>query len=405
MLNGVEVMRPAPLRAVETGVPTPLDKCPAELADGWLVHAAALRRRLNTLLFPGQALMVYEGRDPSSGGAFAHGVPNTTWLSAATLLQDKRMTRDLLAEAGIPVPAGRTFSLKRGRPFAKEFAAELGYPVRVKPMIGESTVEVFDDVQNEASLDAVLDYLDIVPTRRPDFTTSSYAFTQILTPRSAESERTRGTYRYVVEETVPGEYVRFLLVRGEVVSCLHLPEGPWGAAAAAREILEELHPDFLAFAQRVAQALPGLAAMALDVRTADFSAGLDAQQPVVIEVSERPWLQAQCWTTNADPDYLAGLLLKEGVPDAGETSPEENDVTVVFRWEGLSKVSEDARTLEEISEKLPVALQITEEDSVSGILMGRMEGAPRLVALLNELAAESNLLSAPAMAVETRCGN
>ena len=192
---------PAPLRPVPTGYAAPVQACPAELFDGWAMHSAALHRSMTTLLFPGQAMMAYYGDDHTTGAAFAHSVPNQTWLSSATLLQDKRVRRDVLEAAGVPVPRGRAFGLKRGLPFAREFAEEIGYPVVVKPMIGESTVEVIPAVEDERQLDHAVEYLRTVPTLRPDFTTSSYAFTQILTPKTGSSTRTRSTYRSLVEES------------------------------------------------------------------------------------------------------------------------------------------------------------------------------------------------------------
>lgn len=395
-------VRPAPLVAVPTGLTEPLHSCPAELFDGWVLHDAALRHGMNTLLFPGQALMAYSGVDHTEGAAFAHGVPNQTWLSSATLVQDKRIRRDVLAAAGIPVPLGRAFSLKRGLPYAKDFAAEIGFPVVVKPMVGESTVEVMTGLEDEDQLVQAVDYLHTVPTMRPDFTTSSYAFTQILTPKTGSSTRTRDTYRFLVEEHVSGQHVRLLMADGQLLSAVHTPYGPWRTDEGAADVTDQLHPDVRDFALRVWSALPGLGVMAADIVVSDYTAPLtDSARPVVVDVSERPWMHVQ---HAVSPDLVAAhgrTILESSVTAPLSGHADSNSIHAKFRWDGLSQVDTDIHRAESVSRRLGLTFSISASDAVSGVVSGELGGHTRSLALFNELLVEGDVLTSPAMCVET----
>lgn len=394
---------PAPLHPVATGFARPMNDCPAPLFDGWMVHAAALRRSLTTLLFPGQALMAYYGNDHTSGAAFAHGVPNQTWLSSATLVQDTRIRRDVMAAAGIAVPRGRAFTLKRGLPFGREFAEEIGYPVVVKPMVGESTVEVMTGLQNDEQLVAAVKYLERVPTLRPDFTTSSFAFTQILTPKTGTSTRTRPTYRYIVEEHVTGQYVRLLLSDGELLSAIHAQNGPWRSAEGAEDVTDILHPDLHAFAKKICAALPGLTVVAADIVVNDLRAPLSEQpQPVVVDVAERPWMQVQHAASDALPPAHARQILDKYTPVALRDDVGTSPINATFRWEGLSQVESDINRAAAAARAIGISMTVSASDAVNGVVSGEITGGSLEIALLNELLIEGDILVSPAMCVETR---
>ena len=398
-----ETTRPWPLRDVPTGLSDPLPTCPADVFDGWVVHDAALSSGLNTLLFPGQALMAFYGDDHTSGAAFAHGVPNQTWLSTATLVQDKRIRRDVLAAAGIPVPRGRGFTLKRGLTYAKAFAEEIGYPVVVKPVIGESTVEVMAGIEDERGLVEAVDYLREVPTVRPDFTTASYAFTQILTPLTGTSTRTRGTYRYLVEEHISGQSVRVLISAGEILSAIATPQGPWGPVEDHADLTQEIHPDLLSFVRTVWDALPGLAVMAVDLVVPDATSRLsESNRAVVVDVAERPWLQVQR-AVSSDLVAAHGRAILESVTDVDLHEPSGSEsIDVDFRWDGLSQVDVDIDRAESTTSRLGLDFRVTAQDAVSGVVSGTISGPARTIALLTELVVSGEILTSPAMCAETR---
>lgn len=397
-------LRPAPLRSVETALSGPLRSCPAELFDGWMMHAAALRQGFSTLLFPGQALMAFHGENHTDGVAFAHGVPNSTWLSSATLMQDKRMRRDVLAAAGVAVPRGRSFSLKRGTPYALEYAGAIGYPVVVKPMVGESTVEVMSGIAGPDELLQAIKYLRTVPTERRDFTTSSYAFTQILTPKTGSSTRTRGTYRYLVEEQIHGQYLRLLMAGGRILSAVYAPAGPWASGSEAKDVTEHLHPGLEAFAEQVWGALPGLAVLAVDVVVEDYTADpRSGRPPVVVDAAERPWTYLQHEVAPQKTELLGDELFHSAAADASVNVPRSSrrdEVEASFRWEGLSHVPQDVQTLSRAAAGADLQLEVVSEDAVSGVVTGEIRGSAEALAMLGELLLEGDLLRDPAMAVE-----
>src|SRR5690625_2066592 len=121
--------------------PPPAVSPPPHLTDGYLVHAAALRSGYDTSLFADQTLLVKDPSGAVPAMSFAHGVPEHTELGAATMMHDKRIRRAMLQPVGIPMPRSASFSLGRGTRAATEFAAELGYPVVVKPAVGDPTIE------------------------------------------------------------------------------------------------------------------------------------------------------------------------------------------------------------------------------------------------------------------------
>lgn len=66
---------------------------------------------------------------------FLYGVPQGTLRVARRSTNDKRWTKQLLADAGLPAPRGKSFSSKDSEP-AWAYAQELGLPVVVKPIAG-----------------------------------------------------------------------------------------------------------------------------------------------------------------------------------------------------------------------------------------------------------------------------
>src|SRR5690625_1231069 len=149
----------------------------ADLRDGYEVHAAALRRGMNVVLYPRQVLVASDQSGEEL--AFVHGVPETSSLGPVTYAQDKRMRRALLERAGLPVPRGTTFSVGRGVAGAKKFAERIGYPVVVKPAIGDNAIETFADLQTEEQFDAAIDRLRIPPSERETFTRAAYGLTEL----------------------------------------------------------------------------------------------------------------------------------------------------------------------------------------------------------------------------------
>lgn len=75
--------------------------------------------------------------------------------ASLALCTHKEATRMQLQQAGVPVPAGRTFA-RGDYATAKEFVSRIGYPVVVKPSMGVRGIGVVANIQDEEQLDAAL---------------------------------------------------------------------------------------------------------------------------------------------------------------------------------------------------------------------------------------------------------
>ncbi|GAA3074149.1 MULTISPECIES: hypothetical protein [Actinomycetes] len=392
-----------PAAADRPAMPSAAD-CPAELIDGWLVHTAALQAGRGTLLFPGQALLLTHEGGALDGGSFAHGVPQQTQLSTATLVQDRRVRRAMLEQHRIRVPEGATFTIGGGTRAALGFAERRGFPVVLKPMVGDNTIETRTGIAGtEELLEGIRD-LRVAPQLRPGYTTASYAFTAIHTPREDDQTRTRKNYRYLVEEHVRGEFLRFLLIGGAVVSAFSSPDGAWGLDGG-RELFEEVHPSLVAHAREVAEVFPGLAVIAVDVvlsRGAEVAR--EDQDVTVVDVSERPWLAMQASRDPEEALLLARRLLESTVARTEEgTLPQpQAEVALDVRWEGVSVMDAFLEHVHEAASAAGLRGHAVAEDVVGGIAAGHLEGPAAAVALFNELAVAGNLTGEHLMAVDSR---
>nr|WP_262408686.1 cyanophycin synthetase [Sphingomonas sp. JC676] len=104
---------------------------------------------------------------------------------AVEIAADKSLTKRLLAEAGLPVPRG---TVVRTVDAAAEEAAQLGYPVVVKPLDGNHGRGVSTDLHSEAAV------------------------------RSAFERAAQHSRRVIVEQQVAGNDHRILVVGGKVVA-------------------------------------------------------------------------------------------------------------------------------------------------------------------------------------------
>lgn len=392
---------PRPLVSVRTGLSGPLGSCRAEFVDGWLVHSAALAEGLDTLLFPGQVLILDEAR---SGGhkAFAHGVPNESRLSAASFVQDNRIRRELVETRGIPVPRARAFPVRGGVADALSFAEEIGYPVVVKPMMNDSTTEVMPNITSPEQLQEAIQYLTVVPTLRPNFTAASYSITQAMTPRTAGSRRTRKSYRFMVEGQVSGAYLRLLIIEDQLVSVIYAPDGPW-AVESFRDVIQEVDPWIEELAGRISRSYPGLTVMAADVVVADWVQDAADDEWHLVELSERPWLYVQYLTEQNSGmrlgQYLLNTELKRTSPYKSIT---DENRAVSFAWEGVSQSEDVLAAVSRISSEVGLRGWCEVLDEVNGVVGGQWEGSPYAIALLNELAVAGELLPEAIVCSELR---
>lgn len=380
---------------------------PPELLDGLLVHSAALQCGLDTLLFPGQSLILSTGQSGHPGGgpshrqSFAHGVPEQTNLSMATMVQNQRVRRALLEARGIAVPRGATFTIGKGVRSAAKFAKKIGYPVVIKPVVGDSIVENQYGIQNSAALMDAIGYYRIAPTHRKAFVTASYAFAAAHTPREEGSVEARPSYRFLVEKQLRGCYVRIVLLYDQVLSAIVAPGGPY--ADDGEDVTLSIHQSIQDLAIRVLDAVPGLGVTTIDLVLSDGpDVALDGQSYAIVEVSERPWLHLQAAISSDLAGSVAGEILKRSIERRSINVPRQaaRDVAVSVRWEGISNMDDFLVYLTKSAKDLEVDFAIHAKDGVGGTARGEISGDALSIAMINEFLVDGRFPGERIMAVE-----
>jgi hypothetical protein len=374
------------------------------LRDGYELHRAALCRGMNVLLLPRQVLMV----SPPDGKpelAFVHGIPETSSLAAVTYAQDKRMRRELLARADLPVPEGATFAVGREQARARAFAAKLGYPVVVKPAVGDNLSEVFSGIRNETELAEVIEYLRTPESERSSFTRTAYGLTMLLEPEEEDGRMVSPAgYQFLLERQVSGEYLRLLVVGDQVSSAVHCPGGLAGSVDQPyRDVLDEVHPSIRSLAVDAAQAVPGLAVAAVDLVLADHRRPVPDQPHWIVEFSERPWLEIQA-RVSVELAQRAGeaILAQHAAERSVRLAAPQAEVAVEFQLEGATDPESVVAAISAVAKESGVAEKVSVVDRVEGTAEGTLRGPADAVAWIFEALLDGQLRGQRAMLVEER---
>lgn len=386
--------------------PMPASREVAELTpdvrDGYEVHRAALRHGLDVVLYPRQVMMVSSADLEIS---FIHGIPLSTSLGAVTFAQDKRMRRALMERAELPVPKGATFSVGRGIVDAKRFIERIGYPVVVKPAMGDNAIEVFAGVTDEEQLEAAIDFLRTPPAERDTFTRAAYALTELREPGEEDGRVVVPPgYRFLIEEHLRGEYVRFLVMDGLVRSVVHCPGTPASAwSDSPRDIIGETHPTLLQMALDAAKAMPGLTVSAVDMVVTDHRRPVHEQSASIVEFSERPGLAVQAAVSAELSGQLGEILLQHGATYAGIEVPEPRDeVAVEFHAEAIPDLDGTVAAIADAARQTGLAGHIEITDRVDGVAQGFIQGDAGSIARLGESLLDGRLAGHRAMLVDER---
>lgn len=373
----------------------------ADLWDGYEVHAAALRRRLDVVLYPRQVLIASDHTGAEL--AFVHGVPETSSLGPVTYAQDKRMRRALLERASIPIPRGTTFSVGRGVDNAKRFAEKIGYPVVVKPAVGDNAIETFADLQTEDEFDAAVDKLRVPPSERETFTRAAYGLTELREPGEEDGRVVVPPgYRFLVEDHVYGQYVRFLVLYGEVHSAIHCPGSPsLEYTRPNRDLGDEVHPTIQQIAVNALAALPGVSVGAVDIVLTDHQRDAAEQDLWVVEVSERPGLAVQAAIARQLSARYSDAIL-EGLAILRKMNLSETTEVVTVEWqaEAIPDLSNAVSALNGFCATYGLKSEIETRDEVEGIAAGRVQGPAGHIARMSELLLAGEMDGHRAMLVE-----
>ncbi|GAA1410558.1 hypothetical protein AUR04nite_12560 [Glutamicibacter uratoxydans] len=262
--------------------------------DGVLALSSALEAGLKVDLYPRQVLIC--ANDAGQSLSFVHGLPATSGLAPVTFAQDKRMRRSMMERLGFPVPKGATFSLGHGVTLAKKFARTIGYPVSVKPAIGDNGIEAFVGLTGASGIDKALSYLSQPTYIRDEFSRAAYGLTELREPGYDDEGNLTVPpgYMFLLEKHPIGRYVRFLVIDGKVVSAIDCNGIPsTGGFTKGFRVLEDLDPQTIDLVSRAAKVIPGLDVVSMDLIIPNLSAPLREQEVFIVEFSERPglWLQ------------------------------------------------------------------------------------------------------------------
>lgn len=356
-----------------------------ELRDGYEVHRAALARGLNVRLLPRQVMEVSIPGDPRSAVGFSHGVPEATTLAGATYAQDLRMRRAMLQKAGYAVPRGATFSVGRSQALAHRFAKRIGYPVVLKPAVGDNTIEVAANLQDKGDLNGAIKYLYTPPSQREKFTRAAYGLTELREPGRVNGKIVAPPgYRFLIEKHVPGQYLRFLIIGQKVANVLYCPNGPWESVPdRIQDVTDSTHESLKDVAVRASRAVQGLAVVALDMVVPDHEVETAVEDAQIVELSERPWLSVQHHYDPVLAARLAGSILNSELPQASGDQPREHITTNVL----IGGAVDPETLLEVLSEKfseLDIEGNLYESDHTLGEISGTVTGAPAEIAWVTQ---------------------
>lgn len=367
------------------------------MRDGAAVHAAALAAGFSTRLLPRQVLQVWTPREETT--SFTHGIPQSTTLAAVTYSQDLRMRRGLLGHEGIPQPRGATFPVGRARGTARKYARRIGYPVTVKPALGDSTISVKPHVRNEIELDEAFDELLIPLCDRPGHTEAAYGITELRKPGWRKGKETVPPgYRVLVEEQIPGRYLRVLVLRGKIVSVVDCPDGPWGTGTSPVENLGELEGPVMSVVRGVTGAIPGLKVMSIDLVVPDDSAAArdESGEPLLVDLSERPWLEVQHRLDPQSAERLAQRILGTDLSRDAIGAP-RSWVQTQARFERVVDPAAFTEAVSSYAGSLSLEADLEVTDSALGHVGGSLSGDPKLLAETAEVILDEGIQSQSAM--------
>lgn len=376
---------------------------PKGIRDGYEVHRAALGRGLNVRLLPRQVMQVNIPEEPESTTGFAHGVPQATSLAGATYAQDQRMRRAMLQKAGYAVPRGATFSVGRSRTLGRKFAERIGFPVVVKPAVGDNTIEVQTGIRNERQLKQSIEYLFTPPSQRKSFTRAAYALTELREPGKINGRLVAPPgYRFLIEKQEQGDYLRFLIIGGEVRNVMLCPAGPWTTRASKmNDVTKDIHPNLEVIAKNAARVVPGLAVTALDMVVPNYKETTAIHDAKIVEFSERPWLSVQRKCNPNLASRLADEILTENLPGAAHRSIRSR-ISAEVLIGGAVNPNRLLGILKDKFEELDIRGDLQESDHTLGLISGTAEGTPADIAWVMERLMDKGIRNQRAMLVHLK---
>ncbi len=377
--------------------------------DGVLALQVLLSQNLKVSVYSRQVVVAQEANavDGEDSGlprlAFVHGIPDTTILTSAVTVQNKRMRRAMLEQKKIPVPKGANFSVGRGIALSKTFAKQIKFPVVIKPSKGDVGFYNFTNVRNLRQMNGVIKKIKVPVHEREGLFRAAYTPMELGIPLEENGRQivSKG-YRFMVEKRVNGELLRFFVSEGKVLSAVQC-EGSTidGMLKSAVEVLDTIHPQLIRAVERASEAIPGLAVASIDVVATAPTRPLAEQEYWVVDFSERPllWVQAKSDFRHARAlaeRMIADYLAIRGYPFEPCLDEEE----VGFQIHALPSASTSYEALKEIVSQLDIRCEITEVADFEGRISGTFTGSSFHIAVLINGLTNEEFEDIPAMAVD-----
>ena len=378
--------------------------------DGWIVTAAALGFGLDLVVYPRQVVATAETETEAMRTrrlSFVHGVPSGSTLSAVTFAQDKRIRRALFETAGIPMPAGASFSYNSDRDI-KRYVERIGFPVVVKEVVGENFMERFGGIADVGQLERVIRRLRERQGARlhsaSNLERSAYAMTGL---READEDDETGQRlapvdtRFLVERDMGGDTYRFLVLGDAVVAVLGFPEGPPSvghdavaevvtlrdSASPRRSKRGRLHPRYEDVARSAVAVLAGLELAAVDIVMADPTGRPKRRNHWVVELSERPHLEVLHALDPALAFGLAQRIVRHEAARMARPLPDAaSQVAAQLAFAGVSVAPAFAERAAAFAAEHGLQAAVTAADAASARATLDLQGSPQAAALLVERA-------------------
>ena len=339
----------------------------------WLafLHVALARCRAVDI-YP-QQIMICEG-EGSRRLSFVHGVPGENGLASVNFLQDKRKRRALLEAAGVPVPKGATFTYGAGQDLAADFASRVGFPLALKPALGDNGVDTVLGIRDEEGLLQALKTLATPPEQREHHTQSSYRMMLLDEPKEVDGEVVvPNRYSFLVERHVRGRLYRFVVSDGKIVSGLRCYGSPSdGSVRKVRSLPTGAAPAAADVARRAVEAVPGLFSGAVDVvqpRLVDRR-----RSPVVVDLHDRLGLWVNSLESKRQVLAVAGQVLSDYAcaAGAGLRSPQDGQQDFYVQLQTTDSNALDSFVDRGSGAGLELDLAIPSRDA--GLATGRLSG-------------------------------
>ncbi|MCR4158859.1 YheC/YheD family protein [Kerstersia gyiorum] len=314
-----------------------------------LLRQAAYARNLDVFAVD-RALTILD--DGQARVAFLQGMCGLTRLATPQATTNKQWTKQLLEEAGVRTPAGRSFALDQQEE-AWAYVAAQGGTFVLKPLAGSGGAGVTTDVREREHFDAawqiiaqlnartviceeqipgkdyrlivIGDGLCAVTQRVPAYVVGDGRHD--ISGLIAVKNRQRAANPYLGSKPIEltGMMLRNLALAGLTPASV-LPEGQHlqlhavaniGSGGESHDVTEHVHPEWASVAVQARRALYDAVHVGLDLLAEDISLPPSAQKWAVIEVNSNPEFGLQHFVQHGQARDVAGMLIDHVFPGAG----------------------------------------------------------------------------------------